>query len=136
MTASHPRTQVYQTSSGRLAYQLGVGSTDPLPITALRFRPVSASSKTKNVLLAVSAEGTAKHWHITSGRCMHTIEEPDNQLYCVDYKSDGSAFATAGKDRAVRSASAVITTTPAAHVRVFVSLFVRFGCTTKPQRRS
>lgn len=34
--------------------------------------------------------------------CLHTISDPDNQLYCVDYKSDGSIFATAGKDKMVR----------------------------------
>jgi COMPASS component SWD3 len=94
--------QVYQTSSGRLAYSLKESALDELPITALRFRPASASSKTKNVLLAVGADGLCRHWHITSQRCMHTITEPGNQLYCVDYRKDGTVFATAGKDRTVR----------------------------------
>lgn len=48
------------------------------------------------------ANGKAQHWHIASGRCLHTIDEVDNQIYAVDYKQDGSAFATAGKDKTVR----------------------------------
>ena len=48
------------------------------------------------------ADGSAQHWHITSGKCLHTINDPDNQLFCVDYRPDGALFATAGKDRSVR----------------------------------
>jgi WD40 repeat protein len=54
------------------------------------------------VLLAVNADGTASHWHMTSGKCLHTITEEDNQLFCVDYRPDGAVFATAGKDYCVR----------------------------------
>lgn len=98
---------MYHTSTGRLAYSLKDSALDELPITSLRFRPASASSKTKNVLLSVSADGVAKHWHVTSAKCMHTITEPDNQLFCVDYRKDGAVFATAGKDRTVRRMSTV-----------------------------
>lgn len=79
-------SQVYHTATGALAYLLKDSVLDEMPITSLRFRPASSSSKTKNVLLAVGADGVAKHWHITSSKCMHTIVEPDNQLYCVDYR--------------------------------------------------
>ena len=47
--------QIYHTATGRLAYELKEGLADALPITALKFRPASSSSKTKNVLLAVGA---------------------------------------------------------------------------------
>jgi len=119
-------SQVYNLRNGYV-HNLNVGVHN-MPTTALRFRPPSAASKTKNVLLAVStlqggpgsvrasmfltiacvvcdcvdADGSAQHWHITSGKCLHTINDPDNQLFCVDYKNDGSLFATAGKDRTVR----------------------------------
>jgi len=75
-----------------------------LPTTQLRWRPHSAQSKTKSVLVSVNAEpdGQALHWHIKSGKCLHTITEKDNQLFCIDYFSDGSQFATAGRDRTVR----------------------------------
>ena len=94
--------QVYQASTGRLAYSLKESALDEMPITSLRFRPASASSKTKNVLLAVGADGVVRHWHVTSSRCIHTITETDNQTYCVDYRKDAVVFATAGKDRKVR----------------------------------
>merc|ERR1719198_1398177 len=76
----------------------------PLPTTQLRWRPHSAQSKTKSVLISVNAEfdGQILHWHIKSGKCLHTITERGNQLFCLDYFNDGSQFATAGKDRLVR----------------------------------
>mmetsp|Transcript_38531 Transcript_38531/g.110608 ORF Transcript_38531/g.110608 Transcript_38531/m.110608 type:complete len:370 (+) Transcript_38531:116-1225(+) len=75
-----------------------------LPTTQLRWRPHSAQSKTKSVLISVNAEfdGQILHWHIKSGKCLHTITEKGNQLFCLDYFADGSQFATAGRDRLVR----------------------------------
>jgi len=75
-----------------------------LPTTQLRWRPHSAQSKTKTVLISVNAEfdGQILHWHIKSGKCLHTITERGNQLFCLDYFYDGSQFATAGRDRLVR----------------------------------
>eukprot|EP00939_MAST-03C_sp_MAST-3C-sp1_P003465 g3465.t1 len=94
--------RVYDAKNGDLMYNLNVESMTQLPTTAIRFRPTSGRSKTKNVLLAVNADGSLDHWHITSGRKLHTVSEEDNQLLCVDYRFDGSAFATAGKDYKVR----------------------------------
>ena len=47
--------QIYHTATGRIAYSLRDGAGEALPITAIKFRPASSSSKTKNVLLAVGA---------------------------------------------------------------------------------
>ena len=94
--------RIYETSSGELKYNLNVESKNQLPTTAIRFRPTSGRSKTKNILLAVNADGSLDHWHITSGRKLHTVTEDDNQLLCVDYRYDGGQFATAGKDYTVR----------------------------------
>jgi len=47
-------------------------------------------------------DGQILHWHIKSGKCLHTITEKGNQLFCLDYFDDGSQFATAGRDRLVR----------------------------------
>eukprot|EP00960_Hanusia_phi_P063122 765375-Hanusia_phi.AAC.5 len=60
------------------------------------------SSKTKNVLLSVNANGLVKHWHMTSMKCLHTINEDPNQCYALDYRADGLKFATAGQDHQVR----------------------------------
>lgn len=65
---------------------------------------MTSMSKTKSVLVSVNAafDGQITHWHVKSGKCLHTIAEPGNPLFCIDYFNDGSMFATAGKDRTVR----------------------------------
>lgn len=52
--------------------------------------------------VGVDASGTIVHWHVTSGKILHTIQEPDNQVFCLDYKKDGTRFASAGQDYTVR----------------------------------
>lgn len=59
-------------------------------------------SRTKNVLLAANAAGAVQHWHMTSGKCLHTYEDAGNQVYAVDYSPDGSQFCTGGRDCAIR----------------------------------
>ena len=93
--------RVYHTEDGRIAYKLEACASG-LPTTAIRFRPTSAASKTRNVLLAANSDGTVQHWHVTSSRCLHTITEEDNQVYALDYALDGLRFATGGKDYTVR----------------------------------
>ncbi|EOD31169.1 hypothetical protein EMIHUDRAFT_99388 [Emiliania huxleyi CCMP1516] len=93
--------RVYHATDGRLAYSLADDSLT-LPTTCLRFRPSAASAKTRNVLLAANSDGTVKHWHLTSGKCLHSVTEQDNQVYAVDYDTDGSHFATAGRDCHIR----------------------------------
>lgn len=102
---------VYNADTGKQEFVLnsqeakdGSGIAAGLPTTQLRWRPHSAQSKTKSVLISVNAEsdGQVLHWHIKSGKCLHTITEKENQLYCLDYFQDGSQFATAGRDRLVR----------------------------------
>ena len=83
--------RVFHTEDGRLAYKLEA-CTSGLPTTAIRFRPTSAASKTRNVLLAANSDGTVQHWHITSQRCLHTVTEEDNQVYALDYQHDGARF--------------------------------------------
>lgn len=46
--------------------------------------------------------GAIQHWHVTSGKCLHTIEEKDNQVFALDYRFDGAYFATVGKDPVVK----------------------------------
>lgn len=100
---------IYNADTGKQEFVLNNtegkdGRASPLPTTQLRWRPHSAQSKTKSVLISVNAEfdGQILHWHIKSGKCLHTITEKGNQLFCLDYFNDGSQFATAGKDRLVR----------------------------------
>jgi COMPASS component SWD3 len=67
-----------------------------------RWRPLNGPGVTKNVMISVNANGALQHWHTTSGKLLHTIYDELNQLLCVDYKPDGTLFATAGSDCCVR----------------------------------
>lgn len=108
---SNGAVHVFDAATGKQEFVLNAPSeaeqgklSAPLPTTQLRWRPHSAQSKTKSVLISVNAEfdGQVLHWHIKSGKCLHTITERGNQLFCIDYFNDGSQFATAGRDRIVR----------------------------------
>ena len=94
--------RVFNATNGSLAYNLQGGSSIALPTTAIKFRPVTATTRTKNVFVSANASGTVQHWHMTSGKCLHSIEDTENQVYALDYNEEGSNFATAGKDKAVR----------------------------------
>lgn len=50
----------------------------------------------------MNSNGKLQHWHTTSGKLLHTIHDELNQLFTVDYKPDGTAFATGGSDCIVR----------------------------------
>ena len=68
--------RVYNTINGKCSFTLCSlvdtwGKSDDFPVTALRWRPVSQSMKTQNVLVSCSADGWLKHWHATSGKCLH-----------------------------------------------------------------
>ena len=95
--------RVFSTQNGKLAYTLEGGSNVALPTTAIRFRPVTPTSRTKNVMLTANAAGTVQHWHMTSGKCLHDMPlDDENQVYALDYNDEGSQFATGGKDKCVR----------------------------------
>lgn len=102
--------RIYNTQTAKCAFTLcsyvdQYGQSDDMPVTALRWRPATANLKTANVLVSAQADGFLKHWHATSGRCLHTRnceDNPSNQLYTIDYNSDGNLLAAAGKDKYVR----------------------------------
>jgi len=54
------------------------------------------------VLVSTNAVGAIQHWHLTSGKCLNTLEEENNQIFALDYRPDGLAFATGGKDATIR----------------------------------
>ena len=101
--------RVFAADGGKLLYVLERETWRPkLPTTCLRFRPPTETSKTRNVLLVGNADGTVQHWHITSRKTLHTITEEDNQIYAIDYRADGTRFASAGKDKTVRWAQVAL----------------------------
>lgn len=94
--------KIFNVSNGKVAYNLEGGSSVALPTTCIRFRPVTPSNRTKNVFLSANAAGSVQHWHMTSGKCLHSFSDEDNQVYALDYNDEGSQFVTAGKDTKVR----------------------------------
>lgn len=56
-----------------------------------------------NVLVTGQADGSVKHWHATSGKCLHArCDEPDNHIYTLDFNPEGTLLATAGRDAHIR----------------------------------
>ena len=59
--------------------------------------------KTMNVLVSTQADGSLKHWHATSGKCLHArLDNPENHLFCLDYNMEGTLLAVAGRDTYIR----------------------------------
>lgn len=71
------------------------------PVTSVRWKPHS-EQKPKNILVSVTADGKITHWHTSTGKVLHTMEEADNPIMCVDYNVNGTQFATGGSDKLVR----------------------------------
>ena len=100
--------RIFNVLTGKLVYILNQRQTAPsgeeekMPTTCVRWRPAGTSTRTKNVLISVHADGSVQHWHTTSGKCIHKLHSPYNQLYCVDFNESGTKFATAGRDLIVR----------------------------------
>lgn len=102
--------RIYNTQTGKNAFTLCqhvdmFGKSDDMPICSLRWRPENPTMKTHNILVSASADGWLKHWHATSGKCLHARQcedNPEQQLYTIDYNSDGTLLATAGKDKFIR----------------------------------
>jgi COMPASS component SWD3 len=49
--------------------------------------------------VTAQANGLIQHWHINSGKVVHTIKEASGtSLNALDYSPDGKYFAVAGQD--------------------------------------
>ncbi|KAJ8603912.1 hypothetical protein CTAYLR_009713 [Chrysophaeum taylorii] len=95
--------RVFNASNGALSHTMVTpNSTAGLPATIARFRPVGAADRTKNVLLSGNANGAIQHWHVTSGKCLNSLFDGDNQIYALDYVPSGDKFAAAGKEPVVK----------------------------------
>jgi COMPASS component SWD3 len=96
-------TRIYNVDTQKLAFTLyGVGGNEEMPVTDIAWRPITATMKTANVLVTAQADGTLKHWHATSGKCLHEVQEdPENHIYTLDFKPDGTLLAAAGRDRQI-----------------------------------
>ena len=64
--------------------------------------PICIAAFMEEEVLVGNSDGSVSHWHMTSGKCLHSIVDEENQIYAIDYRHDGGSFATAGKDKKVR----------------------------------
>jgi len=63
---------------------------------------MSKQIKAKNVLCTIDSEGRLKHWHVTSSKCLHTInltETEGKAAVCMDFSSDGTKFILGSEKR-------------------------------------
>jgi len=94
--------RIFNVFTGKQSYLLNTEMEEPMPTLNLRWRPLNAPGVTKNVLLAVNANGDIQHWHTTSGRQLNTISVPYQKILCADYKADGTDFVTGAADNVIR----------------------------------
>ncbi|CAI2374343.1 unnamed protein product [Moneuplotes crassus] len=99
--------RVYNVFTGKMSFLLADTEDEDdflFPITCLRWRPVTAEMKAKNVLVACSADGLLYHWHVTSGKLLHTLDLSDHgsQFFCLDFSPDGKNLALGAKDKTIR----------------------------------
>ncbi|CDW81377.1 wd repeat protein [Stylonychia lemnae] len=99
--------KIYNAFTSKLMYQMGSNHNhgDGMPITSIRWRPNSSSesgAKSSNVIVSITSDGLIQHWAVNSSKCLHSFkDEPDNNLYALDFAPDGKMFATAGQDTRV-----------------------------------
>ena len=43
-----------------------------------------------------------QHWHMTSGKCLHTFTDEENEVNALDYNDEGTQFVTGGRDAKLR----------------------------------
>ena len=67
------------------------------PITSIKW-----NEKKKEIIIIGCADGTLSHWHIKTGKKIHSIQEEKNSINSVDYSFDYKNFITAGNDITVR----------------------------------
>mmetsp|Transcript_33373 Transcript_33373/g.78398 ORF Transcript_33373/g.78398 Transcript_33373/m.78398 type:complete len:230 (-) Transcript_33373:343-1032(-) len=78
------------------------GAVDALPTLAICWRPEVGPRAQRHILLEGTCAGVLSHWHVPSGKRMHSVRQPGNAIHCLSYACDGWAFATSGKDACVR----------------------------------
>lgn len=69
--------RVFAAATGDETFRLRPTDPGALPVTSLRWRPASAThaGAGQNVLLAVGSDGSIRHWHVTSSKCLNFTTE-------------------------------------------------------------
>lgn len=64
-------------------------------VTSIRF-------KGDGVIMSVSADGKVSSWHTLNGKKLHSFEEKNNPIMCLDINAEGNKFVTGGNDKVVK----------------------------------
>ncbi|XP_067882014.1 superkiller complex protein 8-like isoform X1 [Heterodontus francisci] len=89
--------QVLNAETGEVSSELSVGHRTRQAITAMRYYP-----KHVNFLVTAGADGIISAYNTETERQVVGIKEEENEIHALDFCSDGSVYATAGKDRHIR----------------------------------
>lgn len=86
---------------GKLAYRLSTSGGNQ-PVTSLSWKSSLSNVGSSSCLITTSSSGCIDIWHIQSSKCIYSINEENNQIFCFDISSDNKYFASAGKDKIIR----------------------------------
>ena len=98
---------IFNVLTGKLTQHLNMPNDDQKSaVLGIRWREhkviTETGTKSINYLLACYADGSVNQFQIPPGKLIHSIKDPKNNLYCIDYAKDCTQFACAGKDLKVR----------------------------------
>eukprot|EP01135_Chromosphaera_perkinsii_P001909 Nk52_evm58s212 gene=Nk52_evmTU58s212 len=101
---SHSVIKVYSLREQCVVYALRFSweQDSSASVTALRWKPQWAVEGVKYALLASYSTGRLIEWHVATKGIISDFYEPRNEIYCVDYATDGLRFASGGMDSMLR----------------------------------
>lgn len=93
---------VYDTQTLSTKYEINIlrdvnDQREKLPVTSIALRPTA-----KPVLLLTASNGLVERYDMRTMEKFWQVVEQDNETYACDYAPNGSSFATAGRDAAIR----------------------------------
>ncbi|KAF6029641.1 hypothetical protein EB796_012050 [Bugula neritina] len=89
--------RLYDTASGKHIEDLRQPRYGGFPVKSLRWHPYD-----HHILYGATCNGMIYALNVKSHTCTAVVSERKNEINCLDFSADGSTFATAGKDLAVR----------------------------------
>jgi len=97
--------KIYNAMTAKLSYQLIMSSVkedERLPITCIRWKPLSYGGKSSNILASTCADGSINIWQCTTEKLLVNTKTPQGgDLYAMDYFVDGSKYIVSGKMHSV-----------------------------------
>ncbi|XP_069621004.1 uncharacterized WD repeat-containing protein alr2800-like [Ranitomeya imitator] len=89
--------QIVNVDGGSLGGTLSPGHRTRQAVTSLSYHP-----KNSNILVGAGADGLISFYDIKSELNVLSLTEQENEIHALDFSTDGTMFATAGRDRNIR----------------------------------